>query len=177
MRSVSQPHLRSIAINTSSSSSWRSRALRVCTANLCAEHSPGDAESPGPSREGVAGIDDWHGAPVGLGGEAALLPASPPEGVDLLGHLLCADENLEEQSQKEAVAIVLHCTWAPGQLEDLPQCHSCLPKTKHPETALSAQMSMWQGPSVAGRGQGRPRGIPRPGAPQPAPKPGLQPSA
>ena len=92
------------------------------------------APAPGPWE----GWEDWDGAPVGVGGKAAFLLASPPEGFDLLWHLLCAEENLEEQSQEEAGEKHLQLPWAPGQPEDLMQHPGCLQKTNHPETVLSA---------------------------------------
>ena len=61
-------------------------------------------------------------------------------------------------------------------MKDLPHHHSVLQRAKHPETALSAEMSVWQGPSVAGSGQGRRRGSTGPGAPEAAPRPGFSPA-
>lgn len=66
-----------------------------------------------------------------------------------------------------------HCMWDTGHLEDLPHHQSCLQRTKHPETALSAEVSVWQGLSVAERGQGRCRRSTGPGAPEAAPRPGF----
>ena len=63
-----------------------------------------------------------------------------------------------------------------GHLKDLPHHLSCLQRTKHPETALSAEVSMRQGPSVAGSVQGRRRGSTGPGAPEAAPRPGFSPA-
>lgn len=104
------------------------------------------------------GQEDWHGAPVGVGGKAVLLLACSPQVLDLLWHLHCAEEHLEEQMHKEVGQIGCHYTWHTGHLEDLPHHQSCLQRTDHPETALTAEVSMWQGPSVGGRGQGRGRG-------------------
>ena len=66
--------------------------------------------------------------------------------------------------------------WPAGHLEDFPHHHSVLQRTKHPETALSAEVSVWQGPRVAGSGQGRCRGTTGPGAPEAAPRPGFSPA-
>lgn len=121
--------------------SWS--ALQICVQSKVQVMLEALAPAPGPWK----GWDVWDGAPVGVGGKAAFLLASPLEGIDLLWHLLCADENLEEQSQEEAGEMHLQAPWVPGQLEDLLQCPGCLQKTKHPETVPSAP---WQGRSVGG---------------------------
>ena len=72
--------------------------------------------------------------------------------------------------------ILCHYMWDTGHLKDLPHHHSCLQRTKHPKTALSAEVSVWQGPSKAGRGQGRHRGSTGCGAPEAAPRPGFSPA-
>lgn len=113
--------------------------------------------------------EDWDGAPLGVGGKAQLLLAPLPEGINLLWCIQCADVNLEEQTQKETGKILQHYRWAPGQVEDPPQCHGCLQKMNHPETTLSAKTSVWQGPSMPGRGRGRHRRGAQPGAPEPCP--------
>ena len=47
--------------------------------------------------------------PVGLAGKAVFLLARSPEVVDFLWHLLCGDDNVEEQSHKQAGGIKDHC--------------------------------------------------------------------
>ena len=84
-------------------------------------------------------------APVGLAGKAMFLPARSPEVNNFLWcHQLCGDDNMEEQSHKQAGGIKDHCLVALRHLDNHPQHHSCLQK-KQPETALSAEASMGQG--------------------------------
>ena len=116
------------------------------------------------------GQEDWHGAPVGVGVKAVLLLESLPEGIDCLWHIQRAEEHLEEQMHKEAGEMHGHDMRDTGHLEDLPHHHSCLQRTEQPETALSAEVSVWQGPSVGGRGQWRRRGSAGPGGPEAAPR-------
>lgn len=95
----------------------------------------------GQSRQVMSGIlapaarvvqrwEDQNGAPVGVSGQAVLVLASPPEGIDIPWHLLCAGENLEEQGHKEAGEIQNHSLRGLGQVDDLPHCSGCLQKTK-----------------------------------------------
>lgn len=121
-------------------------ALQICVQSKAQVTLGAQALAPGP-REGW---EDQSGAPAGVGGRAAFLLASPPEGIDLLWHLLCGKENLGEQSQEDAGEKHVQPLWAPGQPEDLLQHPGCLRKTNHPETALSAEMSPRQGPSAGG---------------------------
>lgn len=55
-----------------------------------------------------------------------LLPACPPEGVDLLWHLLCAHVHLAEQSQQELGGINPQGIVALGLLDHEPQRQGCL---------------------------------------------------
>lgn len=98
--------------------------------------------------------EDQNGAPVGVCGQAVVLLASSPEGIDLHRHLLCTGENLEEQGHKEAREIQSQYLWALGQVNDLPQCSSCLHKPKQPETMLSTETCLWQDPAMGGWSSG-----------------------
>ena len=53
---------------------------------------------------------------------------------------------MEEQSHEHTGRMRDHCVVALGCVDSHPQHHSCLQKTKHPEAALSAEVSMGQGP-------------------------------
>ena len=121
------------------------------------------------------GQKDWDGEPVGAGSKAMFFLASLPEFIDLLWWIQSADGHLQEQVDKEAGEKHHHRMWDTGHLEDLPHHHSCLQRSKHPEAALSAEVSMRQSLSEAGRGQGRRRGSTGPGAPEAAPRPGFSP--
>lgn len=53
---------------------------------------------------------------------------------------------MEEQSHKQIGRMKEYCGVPLRHTDHHPQHHSCLQKTKHPEAALSAEVSVWQGP-------------------------------
>lgn len=117
----------------------------VCTANLCAETRPGHAGSAGFGHKGMGRTGQL--GPVGVGGKAVFLPARSPEVLDVPWHLLCGAENLEEQSHEDVGRMKADGLKPLGHVGNHPpQHHSCLQKTKQPEAALSAEVSVWRGP-------------------------------